>query len=135
MIFILDTNIFLRVLIKEDKQTFTDCVNFLELVKNKKIEAVVPGVVLSEIAWVLKSFYSFSKSKIVKALKSIIKLNGLEIVDDYDYDQALDFYSKKNVKYIDCLIASLAKGKNYTVISYDQDFDKLKVKRREPSSF
>ncbi len=135
MIYILDTNIFLRTLIKEDNQTFEDCINFLRLVKTNKIKAILPGVVLSEIAWVLKSFYKFPKSKVVKALKSMLKLSGLKIADNYDYKQTIKFYESKNVKYIDCLIASLVKNKNYSVISYDKDFDKLKIKRQEPGHF
>jgi len=132
---ILDTNIFLRTLIREDEKTFSDCLIFLELVKSNKINAVLPGVVLSEIAWVLKSFYKFPKSKVHQALKSILKLSGLKIVDNYDYEKTLKFFENKNVKYIDCLIASLAKDKNYTIVSYDKDFDKLKIKRLDPSDF
>lgn len=132
MTYILDTNIFLRTLIKEDEKSFSDCVNLLELVKKNKINAVVPGVVLSEIVWVLRSFYKIPKSEVVKSVKSIQKLSGLKIIDGYQYDQALDFYGEKNVKYIDCLIASLVKDESYTVVSYDKDFDKLKIKRQQP---
>ncbi len=135
MIYILDTNIFLRTLIKEDDQIFADCVRFLKLVKNNKVEAILPGLVLSEVVWVLKSFYKFPKLKVVRALKSILKLSGLKIVDNYDYEQTIKFYEDKNVKYIDCLIASLAKDKDYIVVSYDKDFDKLKIKRQEPGYF
>ena len=132
MIYIVDTNIFLRTLIKDDEQVFADCVRFLELIKTNQIKAVVPGVVLSELVWVLKSFYKFSKPKIVKALQGIFQLSGLKIIDNYNYKKTFQFYENKNVKYIDCLIASLVKDKNYAVVSYDRDFDKLKIKKYEP---
>lgn len=134
MTYIVDTNIFLRTLIKEDEKVFHDCIEFLKLVKTNKIEAVIPGVVLSEIVWTLKSFYKFPKEKVIQSLDSILKLSGLKVVDNYNYERTLKLYKNKNVKYIDCLIASLATDKNYTVVSYDKDFKKLKNKNLEPGS-
>ncbi|MBU0978519.1 MAG: PIN domain-containing protein [Patescibacteria group bacterium] len=135
MIYILDTNIFLRTLIKENDQTFADCVKLLGLIKSYQVEAVLPGVVLSEVAWVLKSYYQLPKAKVIQALKSILKLNGLKVVDNYDYEQTIKYYEENNVKYIDCLIASLVKNNKYAVVSYDEDFDKLKISRQEPGDF
>jgi predicted nucleic-acid-binding protein len=135
MTYIIDTNIFLRTLIKDDDKVFSDCINLLELVKKNKINVVVPGVVFAEVIWVLSSFYKFPKSKVIRAVNSIQKLSGIKIIDSYDYNQTFSLYEEKNVKYIDCLIASLVKDKSYVVISYDKDFDKLKIKRQEPEEF
>jgi len=135
MTYIIDTNIFLRTLIKDDDKVFSDCISLLELVKKNKINVVVPGVVFAEVIWVLSSFYKFPKSKAIQAVKSIQKLSGIKIIDSYEYNQAFSFYEENNVKYIDCLIASLVKDKSYVVISYDKDFDKLKIKRQQPEEF
>jgi len=135
MVYILDTNIILRTLIKDDDQVLADCVELLGMVKCNKIEAVLPGIVLSEVVWVLLSFYKFPKTQVVKALKSVLKLSGLKLVDNYDYEQAIKLYENNQVKYVDCVIASLVTSRDFTVISYDKDFDKLKVKRLEPGSF
>ena len=134
MEYFIDTNIFIRVLELENQKTFDECSDFLKLVKNSKIKAFTSGEVLSEIVWVLSSSYKESKSKIVKSLKGIVGLNGLKIVDDLDLEYALRKYEEKNVKFIDALIASNSKiqSRKMIIISYDKDFDRIGVIRKEP---
>lgn len=134
MKYFLDTNIFIRVLELENKKVFNECCKVLDLVKNSKIKAYTSSTVLSEIVWVLGSSYDESREKILKGLSSILKLNNLKIVDNYDLSKALELYSDFSVKFIDALIASNPdiQAKKMVVVSYDKDFDKLKVKRLEP---
>jgi len=58
----------------------------------------------------------------------------LKIVDRFQPRISLNLFSKRNVKYIDTLIASIKEilAKKWTVVSYDKDFDKLGVLRKEP---
>lgn len=134
MKYFIDTNIFLRTLIKEDEKSFTECVRFLTALKQNKIKAVTGNIVLAEVAWTLSSYYQFSKKQVVQALKSIINLRGLVIKDYYDQGVALSLFGKFKVKYIDSLIASnkYLRQKTWTLISYDKDFDKLGILRKEP---
>ncbi len=134
MSYLIDTNIFLRVLIREDETSFQSGLQLLEEIKLKKWDAFVPGIVLSEIAWTLKSYYGFSKSEIVSALRSIQNLRGLTLIDNYNYQLALDLYHHHAVKYIDACIASLPliQEDGATLISYDRDFDKMGIDRKEP---
>jgi len=127
MSYFIDTNIFLRILVKEDKKTFKECYHFLKSVDAKKIKAITSSLVLAEIDWVLESFYKFKKAEVIKCLKSILKLKGLKMIDNIDISSAVEFYRKYNVKFIDALIASnpeIYRG-NIILISYDKDFDKI----------
>lgn len=136
MLYIIDTNVFLRVLVKEDEATFQAGLNLLESIKQKKCTACIPGIVLSEIVWTLHSYYEFPKPKVVEAVQSILNLRGITIVDDYDYHLALDLYQQHSVKYVDACIASLSvvQENKATIVSYDRDFDKLGVERKEPDT-
>lgn len=137
MDYFIDTNIFLRVFVKENEKTFKECYGFLKFVENKKIKACTSVLVLVEIDWVLESFYKFKKEKAIEALESISKLRGLKIVDETNFPLALELYKKYNIKFIDALIASSPKiiSGETTVVSYDRDFEKLKVKRIGPGEF
>src|SRR5258708_2773202 len=134
MQYVIDTNIFLRVLYKEDEKTFQECFSVLESIKQKKYQAFVPGIVLSEVAWTLSTYYKLPKSKVVEALNSILNLPGASIIDECDYRFAIDLYKQKSVKYIDTCIASLQilRLQQAELISYDRDFDKLNAISREP---
>lgn len=135
--FFLDTNIFLRIFIKENEKTFRDCLKLLNLVSRGKITAFTSIIVLIEINFVLISFYKFRKEKVVEAIKSIVELPHLKIIDEFNLRYALELYLKNKVKFIDCLITSstLIMKNRACVVSYDRDFDKLEVKRLKPGDF
>jgi predicted nucleic acid-binding protein len=134
MKYVIDTNIFLRVLINEHELSYRSGLELLEEVKLGKWDAVVPGVVLSELAWILSSYYKFPKTKVVMAIQSVMNLRGLTVVDEYEYHLAFDLYLHHSVKYIDACIASMPMIQNQQaiIVSYDHDFDKLGVQRKEP---
>lgn len=134
--YFLDSNIFLRIFTKDNEKMASSCIMFLEYVASSNlIKVYTSNIVLSEIVWTLGSFYKYPKSEIVNVIKSIINLTNVEIVDNFDTLLASEIYETKAVKFIDSLIASIngVYTRNWTVVSYDKDFDKLGVKRLEPS--
>lgn len=135
-LYFVDTNIFLRVLAKEDKKTFKECFQILKAIKEGKIRAFTASLILAEINWVLGGFYNFPKGEITAALKSVLNLKGLKIIDKYNFYSAISLYDNFSIKFIDALIAShcLVYGKKAAIISYDKDFDKIgAVIRKEPN--
>lgn len=135
MTYFIDTNVFLRVLIKEDPQSFNAGVNLLKKIKDGGLKAVTSSLVLTEIGWTLKSFYKFEKEQVIRAIKSIISLHGLAIIDEINWLYALDLYTSKKVKLIDCLIASKKeiREKKWLVVTYDKDFQKLGIRNATPA--
>lgn len=131
---LVDTNIFLRILVKEDDRMFKDCQEFFSLVQKGNISAYIPTVVVAEVLFVLLSHYKYKRQNIVKAIEGIGISSGLEIFDDLQFPQALELYKTHNVKFIDCLLASSARMENpdVAILSYDRDFDKLGIRRIEP---
>ncbi len=132
--YFIDTNIFLRALIQEDKASFEACCQVLQMIKSNQIKAITASIVLAEIVWTLSSYYQFPKKKVAQATKGVINLHGLKIIDNYNPTVSLELFGRKNVKYIDTLIASIQQihSKKWIVVSYDRDFDKLGVFRKEP---
>ncbi|MEK9135265.1 MAG: type II toxin-antitoxin system VapC family toxin [Patescibacteria group bacterium] len=132
--YFVDTNIFLRVLLKDEERTFEDCRQFLKKIKNGDIKAVTSNLVLAEINWTLLKFYKFTKEDAVKSLDSIARLSHLKFIDDFDSILAVKFYKDYQIKFIDALISSIpgiSDGK-VKIVSYDRDFDKLGDWRIEP---
>ncbi len=133
--YFLDTNIFLRLIVKDNKKFAKECEFLFKKIKEGKINAFTSNLVLTEMYWVLKSFYQLPKEQLVEILKSTTKLKNLKIENKENLSRAVELYEKRNIKFIDAVIAShpgIAK-KEVIVISYDKDFDKLKIQRREPS--
>jgi len=134
MVFFIDSNIFLRTLINENTQQHQSCVKLLRLIKNNKIKAITGTIVIAEIVWTLNSYYKLDKEDITTAVQSIINLRGLTIIDNYDHFLTLNLYKSHSVKYIDALIASIpaVQTQKITIVTYDNDFNKLVVKRLKP---
>jgi len=135
MRYFIDSNIFLRALTKDNETQTKFCAKFLKAIKENKIDAYTSTVVLSEVVWTLQTYYHFAKENVIKALKSIINLRGLKIDDIYDHLEASELYDKYPIKFVDALIASDSQilEKKVTIVSYDKDFDKLSVIRKEPN--
>lgn len=133
MEYFIDTNIFLRVIVKEEDKTYQDCYSLLKRIESGRIKGYSSHIVLAEIVWTLTTYYKLTKRKIVKSLDGISKL-GIKFVDNFKTETAHKSFSKIAVKYVDALIASIPDiyNKKWTVVSYDKDFDKLKVLRKEP---
>jgi len=132
--YFVDANVFLRTIVVEDNEILEQCLNFFQKIKINKLKAVTSKVVIAEVVWVLKSYYKLSRSQISEAIKKIINSKGLKIIDDGDISLATELYQGNNIKYIDALIASIKPifEKKWIIVSYDKDFDKLKIKRMEP---
>jgi predicted nucleic acid-binding protein len=130
----IDTNVFLRVLVREDEKAFGDCKALLGAIREGKYKAVTSGLVLAEMVWVLRSYYGVERNEVCEKLKGMLALKNLRIVDGYDHGLAVKLYSEHNVKFIDACIASISqvREKKVTVVSYDKDFDSLEVRRVEP---
>lgn len=132
--YFIDTNIFIDILMRRDEKRFIQCSRFFKQVKSNKIKAVTGNVVLAELIWTLKSFYGIGKEEIVRRIKSIIKLRGIKLIDGYESMKAINLYLLRPIKYIDALIASIKpiQEKKWTVVSFDKDFDRIGVNRKEP---
>lgn len=130
----LDTNIFLRFLVDDKGKQHRGCVRLFELMEAGEIRGIICSVVILEIYFTLKSFYRFSNKKCEGLLRRILTANNLKIIDNFDYNRALELFTNTGVKFADCLIACLKFfGKRGVIVSYDKDFDRLGVERIEPA--
>ncbi len=129
--YLIDTNIFLRFLVRDDEKSAEDCRRFLQLVRLGKIKAFTTTINIIEMGWTLNSYYKLNKAQVLKALRGVINLRGLEIRDGYDLRSALSLWEQENIKFVDAIISSLD-GKDAKVVSYDKDFDRTKMQRVEP---
>lgn len=135
MNYIIDSNIFLRYAVPENLKMFNECKKFLTLVENGTLTAYTTDLIIAEVQWVMARSYKMPKAKAVQLISTIVNQPNIYIIPKTPWDSALDIYSKYSIKFIDATIAAITyeQGlKNWSVVSYDEDFDKLGVKRLEP---
>ena len=134
---LIDSNIFLRLFVRDDEQKWKDSMRVMQKIAERQIAAYIPTLVPAEVNFVLTSFYRFEKSRVVQATKSMVSISNLKTLDDLSVIRGTQLYEEYNVKFTDCLLASSALLQNgqAAILSYDRDFDKLGVKRVEPRDF
>lgn len=133
--FFVDTNIFLRVYARDDEAKATDCEIVLAAVQTGQLKAVISDLVLAEFVWTSLSYYKVKKVHVSKMVKAILGIHHLTVAGDADMPAALGLYDQYSVKFIDAVIASYRsiQQQNLAILSYDQDFDRIGIKRYEPA--
>lgn len=134
MKYLIDTNVFLRALVRENEEQFEECKQILQRIEMNSLSAVCSGLVLNEVVWTLQRYYKYPKEKIVIAGLGILNLFGKNMYQKYDYRNAFSLFSKYKVPFVDCCIASIREvhSKEWTIVSYDVDFKKLPVLWKTP---
>lgn len=122
---IIDTNIWLRFFLKDDKMQFEKVRELISDVEAGKFRTYTSSIVILEIVYVLKNLYKFSFDEMEEVIEAIKNVRGITIIDKTDFEQAYDFFKKYKIKFTDCLIASQVKD-DMTLVSYDEDFNKMK---------
>lgn len=135
MKYLLDTNVFLRFLVRDSEIDYKECKTLFESINNSKDEFITTGIVLSEISWVLGSYYKRSREETSEKLNGILKIKGLKLIDNYNWLSAIKIYRENKVKFIDAVLSTIPQvaQKEWTIVSYDEDFKKLPVLWKKPS--
>lgn len=126
---VVDTDVILRYLTKDDPEKAKAFKRFLE--SGQKITLI--DITFAETYWTLKSFYGFSKSKILKGLESLINHSSISCNHQL-LKQTIQILKQHNISFIDAYTASYSLIHNdQQVLSFDQGFDKIsEIKRKEP---
>jgi predicted nucleic acid-binding protein len=110
MIFV-DTNYFLRFLRNDIPKQTEEAKKLFFQAADGQIRLITSTIVVFEIYWVLSSFYGYKKMEVVRSLKGVLGLRGVEIEDREVLDEAVDLYEKTNLGLEDAYNLAYAKDR------------------------
>ncbi len=127
---ILDTNIVLRFLVKDDLEQYN---KVIKLFSNAEIGSLeIPDSVVCETVFVLSSVYELSKGQITEFVEDLILFNKFK-VNQTILINTLSFYNNYNIAFLDAYLCAKAKVKDQELISFDKRILKIKeVKSMQP---
>lgn len=133
--YLLDTNIFLRLLLSDHSKQTPAIINFFEELVQKKRHGYVTVVTLLEIGWTLDSFYELSRDGVAQKLRLILNTPNLVVEDRVVVERMMQHFEQSNADLVDCYNGAFAEIKGSgDVLSYDRHFDKLTgVTRHTPN--
>ena len=133
MITLLDTNAVLRFLTSDKSRKYKRLFEFFMSLERGDIRAELKLIVLFQVIFVLKSYYGVPKKEIVQGIQNLLKYKGITIKEKKIVQRTLKLWSEKNVEIVDCyLVACLEKDAQHLLYSYDRDFNKFNINRKEP---
>jgi predicted nucleic acid-binding protein len=123
-----DTNSFIRFLIRDDPQKAAACRQLFERARMEEVELTTSEAVIAEVVYVLssKQLYALSRQEVRMRLYPILALPGIKLPYKEQYLRALDLYDANAIDFEDVLsIASMERQGLVELFSYDQDFDRV----------
>lgn len=123
----IDTNVLLRLLIKDDDVKRKACERLLEKAQAKDVALYILPVAILEIVWVLEKYYKLDKKTVRELAEAILNTPELKIEIEGVFRDALAVYEEKNIKFADAVMGHWGKEKDIsTVYTYDtKDFKRI----------
>ena len=122
---IVDTNVFLRFLLKDNHSLYKQALSLLTLAKQGKAKLLVPGIVIFEISFVLGSVYKFTKEEILQKIESLLAVSYLSIDEIAIFKQATTLCKNSNHSLADCFLVAKAKNQGIKLFTFDKKLAKL----------
>lgn len=123
--YIADTNIFLRFILRDIPEQYTEAEKFFGEAKKKRITIIVPQIVIFEIHFALLKFYRFPKSDVVDRLESILSAKYFQIEAKEWFSAALAVYKTRSLDFVDCFLLSQAQESGAELFTFDKSLHKF----------
>ncbi len=129
-----DANVLLRLLTGDPPDMANRALELARSAERGEVRLKLAALVVAEVVWVLGSFYRFDRRRIAEVVASLVTAEGVEVEQEEEVLAALLEMSDANVDFVDAYLAELARRHGEQVVSFDRDFERLRVRRVEPGS-
>jgi predicted nucleic-acid-binding protein len=124
-LYILDTNFILRYLLADHPEQYEITYEFFAKVQNGTAKAIIRETVLTEVVFVLSSYYKVPKQKIATTLHNFLRYKGIMMNDKPVIFSALEIYAEHtSLHIVDAIISAYASLHNAQIMSFDADLIK-----------
>lgn len=125
MKFLLDTNIWIRYIVKDNDQQFAQAKELFAAIDAGVVKVYGSSIVFLEVNYVLKNLYRFKFEEILEVMSSMRSLRDVTIFEDVNIEIALQLFKVYRVKFSDCFIASQLR-KDIILVTFDRELKKIK---------
>ena len=133
MMALLDTNVLIRFLTSDKTQKFRGVYALFESLEQGDLRVELKLIVLFQVVFVLRSFYSVPREEIATGMLGILEYKGIIVKEKRIVRRTIELWHDNKLDIVDCyLIACLEGDRQNILYSYDRDFDKFKINRKEP---
>lgn len=117
---IVDTNALIRFILNDVPGQVRTVELLLLSARDGKTELYIPQIVIFEIEFTLRRYYSVTKNDIINKLSSLVSMDYFQVQDRATLQRALKLFSENNLSLPDCFLVSLAEQKNADIFTFDK---------------
>lgn len=118
--YLLDTNIILRLLLKDVPVQYEKASQFIKKAKKKQINLIIYPQAIFETAYVLENNYHTPRHEIISSLIPFISSNYVNIDNRLQLSKALFLYSQHNLSLVDIYFSVICQTKDYNLLTFDK---------------
>lgn len=100
--YFIDTNYFLRYLIKDNLKQYKVAYDLIDEALSGNVILISSVIVFFEMVWVMSSFYDFDKNTIIKQLRKLLSLGIIRFENHELLEKSLTLYSQTSIELGDC---------------------------------
>jgi predicted nucleic acid-binding protein len=126
---LIDANVLLRYLLKDDETLFKKAYELLERVKDGKEFIIIPGSVLAECVYVLLRIYRVDRQIVTEKLKLLFLYKGVVNPDKEDLIDSITLFGKTNLSIVDCILCAKSVNNKMPIFTFDDELKSICRKR------
>ena len=122
---VVDTNVVLRYLLRDDERLYQRAREFFVRVQNAEEAAYFPDSVIAECTYVLDKLYHLQRDGIATRLLQVVSFRGVDPENRALLQAALALYQSRNIDFVDALAVVMARSKGWKLMTFDRPLQRL----------
>jgi predicted nucleic-acid-binding protein len=125
---LVDANVILRYLLRDDESLFQNALEVLEKVRTGEEKVVVLESVLAECVYVLLKIYRVNRSTIAEKLGGLLYYKGVVNLDKQDLIDSINLFGQTHLSFVDCLLCAKSKNNAMPLVTFDAELINISKK-------
>ena len=116
----LDTNVLLRYLLADEPEQHAAATALIEDRLTPEAPGLIHPVALCEVVWALGQVYKVPKADIIGALRLLLRVRSLRVLDAAHVREALVLYEAHGVDFADAYLQAAYQGEGTGLVTFDR---------------
>ncbi|EKD62488.1 MAG: PilT protein [uncultured bacterium] len=122
---VFDTNVLLRLFLRDIESQFLETTRVLKEIEDEKSTGKLSALVVAETIWTFESVYKLNRKIVIEKLLSLVALKNIKIIE-VKKDVLVEILKRmigNKLDFVDVYLSKIATKKE--IFSFDRDFKKL----------
>lgn len=127
---LIDANVILRYLLKDDEVLFKKASSLLEKVKGGEESVVIPECALAECVYVLLKIYKVERRIVSEKLQGLFSYKGVVNPDKKVMIDSIALFGQTQLSIVDCILCARVMDSSFELFTFDDELKKTSALQR-----